>query len=508
MGTKNGDCILYGPKEEFKIRYESLGLYLHNCLKERGANEILVTDAASQNVLTCGDALNKCIKLCKVLKSMSLKKGDVVAVISENILNTYVALLGTLLSGTTGFLLNFKYTPGELKHALDLAKPKVVLCSLTVVPNLLNIKEKYIFMPHIITIDGPLEFNNEDLSSMDSLIENVSNTDDLQMENLNIKDSAFLLLSSGTTGLPKCVELSHENLIPTVNIINDARYLGISKEDVVVSILPFFHIYGLILHLSPIFTLAKVILMKHFKPDLFLQLIQDNRPTKLFIVPPILHFLLKSPMVNNYDISSLKVIFIGAAPLGKDIYEDALKRFKDVSIRQLYGTTETSGICTIQQSTDCSSGDVGSLVCNFQCKVTDLCTNKAIGALRTGELCFKSIGVSNGYYKKDTEINGGFVDDDGFYHTGDVGYYDEMGKIFIVDRIKDIIKYKGFQVAPAELEDLLLSHLAVRDCGVIGVPDERAGELPLAFVVRQNGKNVTEQELIDFVAGELSFISL
>ncbi|KAB0804142.1 hypothetical protein PPYR_01112 [Photinus pyralis] len=500
MATNNS-CIISGPKEKFKIWFESLGIYLYNCLKDRKADDVLVIDADSKIQLTCGDALSKSVKLCKFLKSIPLRKGDVVGIVSENLPNTYVALLGALLAGTTVLLLNPSYTRRELVHALGIAKPSVILSSLTAIPNLLQVKNTSSLTFDIITIDGSWDKNNSRLPSIDYLIENLS--EDFEIDKVEIQDIAFLLLSSGTTGLPKCVKISNQNMILGVNTINDSRYLNVGPDDVVISILPFFHVYGLYIHLTPIVASTKVILMKKFKPDLFLQSIQDYRVTKLITVPPIVHFLLKSPAVSNYDVSSINDMPVGAAPLGQDIYEEFLKRFPHVSIRQLYGLTETSGICTIQQSTG-GGADVGTPLCNSQCKVIDLCSEKPVKALHVGELCIKGIGVSSGYYKGKTEADVPIADDDGFYHTGDLGYYDEAGKLFIVDRLKEIIKYKCYQVSPSELEDVLLSHPAVRDCGVIGIPDERAGELPLAFVVRQDDTNITEQELVEFVAENLS----
>ncbi|KAK5648570.1 hypothetical protein RI129_003462 [Pyrocoelia pectoralis] len=490
--------ILCGPQEKFKIWYESFGKYLYTCMKERDPNDIITIDAVSRETLTVGDLLEKSVKLSTALKQMPLKKGEVVAIICENIIKYYIAVLATLYCGAITFLINFTYTPRELEHAFKIALPKIILCTSSALPNVLIVKEQLSIVPTIITIDD----HDTNYPSIDSLIQTQTGTEDFQIENIDLKDTAFLCLSSGTTGLAKCAKLSHKNLIPLVNVAGDERYVNLSKGDVIVSVVPFFHIYGLCVYSFAIYTSVKVVLIKSFRPEIFLQSIQDLKATKLFLVPPILQFLVKSPLVNNYDITSLKDIMVGAAPLGKDLHEEALLRFKEVSIRQLYGSTESGGLVSIQSRAD-KTESVGSLISNVQCKLVDLETEKPVGPLQTGEIRIKSIAVIDGYYNDEAETKRSF-DADGFYCMGDVGYYTEDGRLFFVDRIKEIIKYKGFQVPPSELEDIIMTHSAVQDCGVVGMPHERAGEVPLAFVVRDKSMNVTEEELIQLVADNVS----
>ena len=223
----------------------------------------------------------------------------------------------------------------------------------------------------------------------------------------------------------------------------------------------------------------------------------------MLIPPPIIVFLAKSPLFYNYDLSSLRFIICGAAPLTKELEDQVRERFSNkLLILQGYGQTEaTFGVLYCEIPT-AKSGSVGEVVKGTYAKVIDdngnsLCPNKV------GELCFKGPLVMRGY-RNNPDATAITIDKNGWLHSGDLGYYDEDFQFYIVDRLKELIKYKGYQVPPAELEGLLLSHLKIRDAGVIGILDDKAGELPFAFVVKEEGSNLTEQEVKDFVAKNVS----
>lgn len=210
--------------------------------------------------------------------------------------------------------------------------------------------------------------------------------------------------------------------------------------------------------------------------------------------------LAKSPLVSKYDLSSVKVIWCGAAPLSKEV-EDAVKdRLRVPFVRQGYGMTEGSLSFAGQTDENHKSGSVGVLRTGIWGRVVDVDTGENLKAFARGELLFKGSCIMKGYVD-DIEATKNTIDEDGWLHTGDIGYYDNDGELFVVDRLKELIKYKGFQVPPAELEALLLQHPDVRDAGVIGVSDDCAGEMPFAFVVKQHQSNVTEQDVVQFIAG-------
>jgi acyl-CoA synthetase (AMP-forming)/AMP-acid ligase II len=239
-----------------------------------------------------------------------------------------------------------------------------------------------------------------------------------------------------------------------------------------------------------------------FELEPFLQLVQDHGVTLAHLVPPIVLLLSKSPVVDNYDLSKLQTIFSGAAPLDEHLTRACMKRL-DCDVRQGYGMTETSPV-THSSPADPSQvrfGSVGVPAPNTECKIMDLETGEILGPKKEGEVCVRGPQVMKGYLNR-PEATDATIDSEGWLHTGDIGYADEAGHFFIVDRAKELIKYKGFQVPPAELEALLLTHPAVADAAVIPCQDDEAGEIPKAFVVLR-GK-ATAAELMDFVAGQVA----
>lgn len=222
-------------------------------------------------------------------------------------------------------------------------------------------------------------------------------------------------------------------------------------------------------------------------------------------MPPIIVWLTKTPLIAKYNLSSLKVIWYGAAPLSKDVQIAAQNRLNNPVIRQGYGMTEGTLAYIGQTDGHHKIGSVGILRCGVWGRVVDIETGKVLGPNQRGELHFKGSSIMKGYIG-DKQATNATIDANGWLQTGDIGYYDEDGEWFIVERIKELIKYKAFQVPPAEIEAILLTHDQIKDAGVIGVEDESAGELALAFVVKQPNATITEKDVIDFVAGTIFMI--
>ncbi|KAF5305712.1 hypothetical protein FQR65_LT07609 [Abscondita terminalis] len=483
--------IVYGPSEETIISYESLGSYLFDCLKKRRGSEIIAIDAVTKKTLSVGELLDKSIQLSITLQKLSVKKDDVIALISENSLDCYIVACSTLFCGAQLLLLNSSYGKDEIRHAFKLCRPKIIFSSETIIQIVLSIKEEFEHVKKIFTIERDV---TQSIEVIDVSI--------FRRVKVNLDDTAVICLSSGTTGLPKCVELTNENFISFIHYACDANGLNISSRDTTVLFLPFFHIYGLLMYLAGVIHSLTVIVMKSYKSDIFLRAIEEYKATKLYLVPTILMTLVKNPIVSKFNLLSLEDIIIAAAPLNKDFYEEAILKFQHSVVRQLYGLTETTGPCAIQHTNDAFM-TVGKLVRNTIAKVINVHTKVALGPYEKGEIWLKSSAIMKGYKNNPTETNES-IDSDGFYHTGDIGYYDEDGNFFLVDRIKEIIKYKGFQVSPTEVEHLIHRHPDVVDCGVVGIKDDRCGELPAAVVVRKLGSNLTEEEIKQFVAGELN----
>ncbi|XP_072050904.1 uncharacterized protein [Amphiura filiformis] len=319
-------------------------------------------------------------------------------------------------------------------------------------------------------------------------------------------DVAFLLYSSGTTGLPKGVMLTHRNIVSnTFNTLNTPGAASFTPYvDCGLAVLPFYHVYGCVtISLASLKIGVKLVTLPQFEPEVFLKTIQDHKITIGYLVPPLVVFLTKHPMVDNYDLSSLKDVMCGAAPLGGELAAAFKKRLNLSYVRQGYGLTETSSPLTVGKRGITSPASAGVLLINTEAKIVDPLSGKSLPPGGQGELWARGPQIMKGYLKN-PEATANCIDAEGWFHTGDIGYFAEDGQLFVVDRLKELIKYKGSQVAPAELEELLLTNPAVADAAVIGIPDEEAGELPKAFVVLKGTEQVTEEDIAKFVAGKVA----
>jgi acyl-CoA synthetase (AMP-forming)/AMP-acid ligase II len=277
----------------------------------------------------------------------------------------------------------------------------------------------------------------------------------------------------------------------------------VGEDDVIVAVLPFFHIYGLtVLMAAALRRGATLVTMPRFDLEQFLTILQDYRVSLAFLVPPIVLALAKHPLVDRFDLSALRFVNSGAAPLGAELEEACGKRL-DCVVGQGYGLTETSPVLTAHppEETRIRHGSVGQLLPNTEAKVVDPATGEALARNQDGELCFRGPQVMRGYRNRPDET-AQMLDPDGWLHSGDIGHVDDDGYFHVVDRVKELIKYKGQQVAPAELEAVLLSHPAVADAAVVPVPDEEAGEVPKAFVVAT--AELSAREVMDYVASRVA----
>jgi Acyl-CoA synthetases (AMP-forming)/AMP-acid ligases II len=304
--------------------------------------------------------------------------------------------------------------------------------------------------------------------------------------------------------------LTHQNLV--ANMAQIRPLLAIRSDDKILAVLPFFHIYGMTVLLNAALQArATLVVMPRFDLTAFLDCIQEHRITYGFVAPPVAVALAKHPLVDQYDVSSLRVILSGAAPLDAELGTAVAERLS-VRVLQGFGMSELSPVshCMPVDGGQELFGEVAPLsscgwpVPNTSNKIVDPATGKEVayptqGLSEPGELWVKGPNVMTGYLGNE-EATTTTIDSDGFLHTGDLAQVDHAGRVFIVDRLKELIKYKGYQVPPAELEALLLTHPAVADTAVIGVTDDDGEEIPKAFVVRRPDTDVTADEVIEFVA--------
>ncbi|MFI7501429.1 4-coumarate--CoA ligase family protein [Streptomyces sp. NPDC049687] len=318
-----------------------------------------------------------------------------------------------------------------------------------------------------------------------------------------VADVAALPYSSGTTGVPKGVMLTHRQIATNLAQLEPAISAG--PGDRILAVLPFFHIYGLTaLMNAPLRQGATVVVLPRFELETFLAAVQTHRITGLYVAPPIVLALAKHPAVAQYDLSSLKYVISAAAPLDADLAAACADRLGLPPLGQAYGMTELSPgthVVPLDAMRDAPAGTVGKLIAGTEMRIVSLDDpGKDLGVGEDGEILIRGPQVMKGYLGH-PDATAAMIDTDGWLHTGDIGRVDANGWLFVIDRVKELIKYKGFQVAPAELEALLLTHPAVADAAVIGVYNDDGNEVPHAYVVRQpTSPDVSEGEIAMYVA--------
>jgi len=458
---------------------------------ERLADKAAFIDGPSGREVTYGALAKQIRMLAGGLKAKGVGPGTTWALMSPNVPEYAVVFHGLAYAGATVTTLNPTYGAEEIAFQLkDSGATAIVTVGLFLETAQAAAKEAGIEEVYLI---GPGDAPSFSTLMGEPLGAQVAR--DVQ------EDVVVLPYSSGTTGFPKGVMLTHHNLV--ANIEQTAAHIDLKEDEVIFAVLPFFHIYGMqVLMNFGLATGATIVTAPRFDMVQMLELTQKHGITRLFIVPPIVLALAKHPIVDKYDMSSVKQIFSGAAPLGGEIAEAAAKRL-GCEVAQGYGMTELSPVTHAIREGDYKAGSIGTLVANTECRLVDPDTGKDVGVGERGEVWVRGPQVMKGYLNNE-EATSETIDGDGWLHTGDVGVADEDGHFFIVDRLKELIKVKGFQVAPAELEALLITNAEVADVAVIGVPDEEAGELVKAFVVRAPGSAISAEDVQAFVADKVA----
>ena len=438
---------------------------------EHRLDQVVLTDGVSGHSLTAAEFMGQVKRLAGGLTEQGLGKGHVVALMAPNLPEYCVIFHAVAWAGGTITTLNPTYTASEIAHQLQSSEAEILIT----VPDFLETAQKgseKAGVSEIVVIGEAAGVRSLSALMGEPSAEQVAV--DLQHH------TVVLPYSSGTTGMPKGVMLSHQNLV--VNVDQTLATGSLRPGDVAAGFLPFFHIYGMTVlmnvHLAGG---GAVVTMPRFDLPLFLQICQDHRSRSLWVVPPVALALAKHPLVDDYDLSSIEMVFSGAAPMGAEMSDAVAKRLNCICL-QGYGMTELSPISHVSPFSSARAGSSGLAVPNTECRIVDVDTGADLPAGQEGELWIKGPQVMQGYLNN-PEATAETMSAGGWLRTGDIALIDDDGYMYIVDRLKELIKYKGFQVAPAELEAALVSHPSIADAAVIGLPDEEAGELPVAFVV-------------------------
>ena len=458
----------------------------------RGARPALI-DGVTGRTITYAELPRLVARVAASLAKLGLRKGDVCAIFSPNTLEYPLTVLALARLGIVVTTASPLCTAEDLCKQFTDSRPRVLFTSPAVRATANAVVAGYPFEKvfSYATMDGATPF--EELLQGDAAPPQVD---------IAPSDLFALPYSSGTTGLPKGVMLSHGNIVANVLQVQAGGHL-VDGQDTLIVFLPFFHIYGLsVIMMVGLRYGATLVVMPRFEFDAYLDLVERYRATMLHVVPPIVLALAKSSAVETRDLSSVRKLFSAAAPLGADVTRQCCCRVS-ATLQQGYGLTESSPATHVSRDDAAKNkpGSIGVPVPNTECRVVDPATGKDVEPGVDGEIWIRGPQVMQGYLNRPVETRA-TVDADGWLHTGDIGHADADGDFFIVDRLKELIKYKGMQVAPAELEAVLLAHPAIADAAVVPRKDEECGEIPHAFVVLKGP--ATAEEIMAFVAGRVA----
>ncbi|XP_022744570.1 4-coumarate--CoA ligase-like 5 [Durio zibethinus] len=461
-------------------------------------SKIALIDSATNQQLTYAQLHRSIRSLACALYHLGVRKGDVVFLLSPNSLLYPTICLAIFSVGAILSPANPINTPSEIaKQVLD-SGAKLAISAPQEFYKLVQTG-----VPTIVTFHH--QSNGCDSLSIEELIES---SDPRELPEIKVKqtDTAAILYSSGTTGVSKGVILTHSNFIATVRLVRWYAEGTSSQDDIFLGFIPIFHIYGLGFFALGLFCAGiTTVLMQRFDLQAMVNAIQTHKVNNIPAVPPVVLGLVKY-CKGNSSLSTLRRVGSGAAPLSKELIEAFRRQFPWVELRQGYGLTESCGTGSgflSDEDARAHPRSCGLLLPTFCAKVVDIETGLALSPNKEGEVWLKSPTIMKGYLGNE-EATAATIDKDGWLKTGDLGYFDEDGFLYIVDRIKELIKHNGYQVAPAELEAVLLGHSNILDAAVIPVEDEESGQIPMAYVVKAAGSELTEEEVIHFVAGQVA----
>jgi acyl-CoA synthetase (AMP-forming)/AMP-acid ligase II len=488
MTTATGPFVYTSGQPDVAVPDRSLPDFLLAAAPDRTDRPALV-DGSTGRTLTYGGLADGVARVAAGLAARGLAKGGVLALMAPNSPEWLLGCYGAMAAGGVVTGVNPLYTAGEVATQLAQTGARFVL----VAPPFLETARSAVAESGLdceIVLIGP---ETAGCVRFDELLRH---PDAGPAVRVGAADLAMLPCSSGTSGLPKSVMLSHRACV--ANVLQQRSAVTYSQDDRVLAVAPFFHATGFAVVANGVLDAGgTVVTMPRFDVEQMLGLIERHRITATVVVPPIVLALAKHPAVDRYDLSSLRWVACGAAPLGAELQQACAARLGRPVV-QGYGMTElTAGIAIWPVDVPVRPGAAGRLLAGLEARVVDLATGADLPPGGTGELWWRGQSIMDGYLG-DPAATAATIDADGWVHSGDIGRIDPDGALFVVDRVKELIKVKGFQVAPAELEAVLRTHPDIAEAAVVPMPDERAGERPKAFVVRSG--ELAAADVLDWVA--------
>jgi len=473
------------------------GIVRDNLAKQPNAISLVL----GEKTLTWAQLNSRAAQVAQGLRRAGVKSQDRVAFLDKNGIEHFEVFYGCAMLNAVSVDVNWRLAAPEVAFIVNDSEAEVFIVGQEFVPVLDAIISDLTKVKTVIVIGGHPSHNDYErwVSAQSAVDPKVASKP---------SDIAFQLYSSGTTGRPKGVMLTNDNFFALLPAARDVW--GMSEKTVNLVAMPLFHIGGGGWATAGQFAGARSIIMRDIDPAAMLTLIEKQRITHAFAVPALLQFALMMPNIGTTDFSSLELIAYGASPISEAVLEGAIKAFK-CPFMQVYGLTETTGVVTVlgPEDHDLSSANKGRLrscgkpFTGIELRIVDSDTAKDVPLGEVGEIWIRSRQVMKGYWNMPEETAKSIVKGR-WFRSGDAGYFDNDGYVYIFDRVKDMIVSGGENVYPAEVENALMAHPAIADVAVIGVPDEKWGEVPMALVVRKPETTVTEQEIISFARERLA----